>query len=1078
MRGELIVMEHYSYKALDFFMIRTPVLTLNTFLSCFLQKNIDRESIEGYTVERLIELSQQPVIREALSVASPNLFNSLLKLKGTDITKNEEQLVASIMKYAIRMMSRPTPFGLFSGIAVGQFASESQLNIEGISTYKKRARPDMEWILKLIELIEERPGVVEQLHIYPNSLIYRQGNRAKIPFVTRFGKMKYGENDSISIKATIVFDFIMDCLKNPITFSDLVEQLKLKFPGTDSETIVHYVKQLLKQEFLITEMRPSTIDKDPFNYVSTIVTALSGVDDIQSKLKEIDHSITLYNHSSVGEGVRLFTHISKLMTELIPINTPAMQVDLSLEDQSIRLNENIRGDVEKAASILNGLSHTTNQHLRDYVDEFLEKYGDYKEIPLLELIDDELGLGPPATYRNPESRRRTQDANKGDSRKRMKQEQRLTELLFAALHKGNQKLDLTDELMQELFSMSTASKHPSLPSMELYFSLFTQDHTTLDKGEYTLVLGPNPGSNGAGKTFGRFMDILDPAFQKQFEVISEEEKKICPDQIWAEVTYLPSSGKTTNVMLTKNYRDYEIALGTNSSLTAERQIRVSDLVVGVREGNLYIKSKNHDQEIIPTAGHMLNYHQAPNIYRFLIEVGLMRFDQWSAPNFGLMMQAPFTPRIQYKRIVLSPSKWKLRLPDSYKKEGSMKYDVDMAELRGWALQFLNEWNVPRYVYLIDSDHRILLDLEHPLHMNEMLKTLSKTQQVELIELVGGFEEMPIQREDGFLTPEFVFPLVNKQVLSSNNQSSFSYKTSVERERSGNDVHFPGGEWFYAKLYGIDSRQNEFLALYWADCVEEARHSDLIEHGYFIRYADPEPHIRVRFKIKSKDKSQAFSELFHEWSTAWFKEGFLTKFIVDTYEPEIERYGGTELMKLAESLFSSDSEIVGKLIRLIRFEQPELEIEQVGILSVIHILNQLGYSKMECFETLNQKFDVKEYLDEFRGVRKTFMELLNTFFELNNSQTQSKTGQLYCDIFSVLSLREENSFAYKQTLLEYEHRNLLTNSTDDIVFSIIHMHLNRLIGIDRKTERKIMIMARHAMNSIIQYHQKVGSLSKV
>lgn len=84
------------------------------------------------------------------------------------------------------------------------------------------------------------------------------------------------------------------------------------------------------------------------------------------------------------------------------------------------------------------------------------------------------------------------------------------------------------------------------------------------------------------------------------------------------------------------------------------------------------------------------------------------------------------------------------------------------------------------------------------------------------------------------------------------------------------------------------------------------------------------------------------------------------------------------MKLAESLFSEDSYVVAGLIRLNRFERREFEIEQIGVLSVIHLLTHLGYNKTECFETLNDKFDVKDYLQDFRKVRNTYMDMLNTF----------------------------------------------------------------------------------------------------
>ncbi|WP_347396913.1 lantibiotic dehydratase [Paenibacillus amylolyticus] len=1061
------MMKRYSYKTLDFFMLRTPVLPLNKFFSCFPEQHSLIENVASYSLESLMQLSRKPEIREAILVASPSLYRSLSKIDEFKNKSNviEAQVVSSVMKYVIRMMSRPTPFGLFSGITVGRFSAKSQLDIKEISHYRKRARPDMGWILKLIEQLENDPQILEQLTIYPNALIYKQGNRAKLPFLTRYGKMKSGANDSISVKATIVFDWIMNYLSFPRKFSKVLNQMELEFPGTDREIINNYLQQLIKEEFLITELRPSTIDKDPFYHVFSLVNGLQGVNDIGKKLHEIHETIMLYNETPVGEGIETFKQLSRMTNDFIPMETPTIQVDLSLADQSIRLNEHIRKDVEEAAYILNMLSHYSEDHLKRYVEDFLERYGDLKEIPVLELIDDELGLGAPATYRYPENRKNSYALKRRDSQGKMKQEQLFMELLVSAIHKGQHTVELDEHVIQQLEG-SNDSQLPPLPSMELYFSLHTLDQNSLDHGEYKLVLAPNPGSNGAGKTFGRFLDILEPNLQKDLTLISKKEKDLYPDAMWAETSFLPTSGKSANVMLTKNYRDHEIPLSHGGITPNEQIISMSDLVVGVKEGRLYIRSVSQNKEVIPTAGHMFNYHHAPNIYRFLMEVGLMRFDQWSAPDFGYLMNAPFMPRIQYKKIVLSPAKWNLRYPNN-----NLKESINADKLKNWVLTFLREWNVPRYVYLIDSDNRILLDLDHPLHLSELLKNLKTTRHINLIEHAGGFENLPIHRSDGCLAAEFVFPLIIDDAIPIKGSSSvFPFKKLSDRGVLGKDIYLPGNEWFYAKLYGLDSRQNEFLALYWEECVNEAKDIGLIEQAYFIRYADPDPHVRVRFKFKSNDKSQLFAQLFKKWSDEWFKDGYITKFTLETYEPEIERYGGTELMKLAESLFSEDSYVVAGLIRLNRFERREFEIEQIGVLSVIHLLTHLGYNKTECFETLNEKFDVKDYLQDFRKVRNTYMDMLNVLFGLNTSQTAA-SEKFTQELLPVFESRANSSLKYYQKLEKHRSEVLLTNSTDDIVFSIIHMHLNRLIGTDRKLEQKIMILTRHAMNSLIQYHKR-------
>lgn len=176
-----------------------------------------------------------------------------------------------------------------------------------------------------------------------------------------------------------------------------------------------------------------------------------------------------YNETAVGKGVETFEQLSRLTNDLIPMETPTMQVDLSLADQSIRLNEHIRKDVEEAAYILNMLSHYSEEHLKKYVEDFLEKYGDHKEVPVLELIDDELGLGAPATYRYPENRKNSYALKRRDSQGKMKQEQLFMELLVSAIHKGQHTVELDENVIQQLEEFNDAQL-PPLPSMELYFS--------------------------------------------------------------------------------------------------------------------------------------------------------------------------------------------------------------------------------------------------------------------------------------------------------------------------------------------------------------------------------------------------------------------------------------------------------------------------------------------------------------------------------------------------------------------------------------------------------------------------------
>lgn len=80
--------------------------------------------------------------------------------------------------------------------------------------------------MKAVEMVESRREIVRQLRIRSNTLIYRQGNRAKIPYTTRHGSMVDGEDQSVSVRITQVFDCVMDASSTFIPYLDLVDHLK------------------------------------------------------------------------------------------------------------------------------------------------------------------------------------------------------------------------------------------------------------------------------------------------------------------------------------------------------------------------------------------------------------------------------------------------------------------------------------------------------------------------------------------------------------------------------------------------------------------------------------------------------------------------------------------------------------------------------------------------------------------------------------------------------------------------------------------------------------------------------------
>lgn len=153
---------------------------------------------------------------------------------------------------------------------------------------------------------------------------------------------------------------------------------------------------------------------------------------------------------------------------------------------------------------------------------------------------------------------------------------------------------------------------------------------------------------------------------------------------------------------------------------------------------------------------------------------------------------------------------------------------------------------------------------------------------------------------------------------------------------------PGSDWLYAKLYGPGDGQDELLADAVRSFGDFAGGSGLGQRWFFLRYADPAPHLRIRF---ADEPGQLLSSLLPRicaWAHDLLAGALWTSLAFDTYEREIERYGGTPAMELAEAIFAVDSGTAVELVHLLRgAPPPPLDRTTLTVLSTDGLLGALG-----------------------------------------------------------------------------------------------------------------------------------------
>ena len=153
----------FNYIPFNKYILRTPLLSLNVV------SNLD--------IYKIRELCSESIISEAIYLASPELYNEMIKYLAREHEPTDEKLVFALLKYLIRMGTRSTPFGLFSGVSIGEIEEKTNISLQKVQEYKRVTRLDMNFLCSLSLNLESNKEIRNELKYYPNSSLYKIGNQ-------------------------------------------------------------------------------------------------------------------------------------------------------------------------------------------------------------------------------------------------------------------------------------------------------------------------------------------------------------------------------------------------------------------------------------------------------------------------------------------------------------------------------------------------------------------------------------------------------------------------------------------------------------------------------------------------------------------------------------------------------------------------------------------------------------------------------------------------------------------------------------------------------------------------------------
>jgi len=381
-----------------------------------------------------------------------------------------------------------------------------------------------------------------------------------------------------------------------------------------------------------------------------------------------------------------------------------------------------------------------------------------------------------------------------------------------------------------------------------------------------------------------------------------------------------------------------------------------------------------------------------------------------------------------------------------------------------------EWDVPRHVCLSFGDNRLVLDLDQDAQAAELkaeLQKLSDGGAIIVQELLPALDEAWLPGPGGRYYSEFVVSLVLGQEKPSATPSRVAGETArasspqvrpapvavaAEQAAAGpaSRLHPPGSDWLFVKLYSPRNHEEDLIAESMRTFAENVIGSGLADSWFFIRYSDPDAHLRVRFHGSPERLTGHLFGHVCDWAGRLMSDGLCLRFVFDTYEQEVERFGGVAGMAAAETIFSADSRGAAELLRCSRAKQWPHDRTTLVALSIDDFLGGLGFNETERLDWYRTHTTAggPDVGSEYRQRKTVLRSLLG--------QPQWLAGQPGgTEIAGALAARRDALSAAAHRLRELAGQSVLGQSLDTLCASFVHLHVNRLAGLDAAPEQRIL-----------------------
>ena len=902
-----------------------------------------------------------------------------------------EQVRETVRAYEIRARFRPTPHGVFAGVADVRFTDNTgELGLGG--NHRARSAPSPAWLTAVSHKLIESPEVFPLLRFTTSNLVTRRGPRLEHEQQSTPG---VAGPQQVRIRATEASLLVLRLCEAGATYPEVASEVTRKWPNVPETLVRSMLLEMVHRGFLLTNLLPDSADDDPLGHLLNQLPdacALRGpLVLLRSRLQEADRH-------PPGARTRLKALVAArdLCDEVTHQERP-LTVDVAA-DARLVLPASLADEAAEAASVLwqvgRGLDPGSDYHAR-----FVERYGPNRLVPLLEVADPVVGLGPV-------------EAKTVIAIEPMTPEHLaiLATLLSEAIAHHR------TEVVLDTATIEALSKHqpdlPAPPSAEIYVRLVAASAQDLAASQLRLAVCPGGGTQQAGSSLGRFASLLPNASPGTFASMSSSA-------LVAELAIRPRAPELTTIATPTGFSSVRIPVGLPAR---ENDLDLADLLLVSNGDRLMLWSAVHDRQVLPMLYSRIGPRYLPPIARLLQQLGLHGCGPWFGWSWGPLENGPFQPRVRYNRTILCPARW--RLPTAL---------IEAARDSGRWHQALDAWRgtaippPPDIVVTEDADRQLPLDLRKT-YDRELLRRYVRRGVGAVMEEPGGPDAVQavVSGPTGRHVLEVVVPLVSQAPAPAKKR----WTPVIDPRPTGDGLYLPGSEWLSFAIPAPHPNQDDILTAI-AQLIAEL--ADDFGRWFWLRYNNVThgPHLRVRFHGDPAVLGSKVLPAVSAWCTDLITQRLASGFTVEPYDQEIERYGGREAIRAAERVFDADSHLV--LATLAATRDPDKKMV-VAALSAATIARSVADSAPAALEGRRLDRSGRRRADVLRPLVRSAAQAA--------SAVVPETRPMWLA---------------RQEALDAYHDHLHEEQRPSCASSLVHMHANRLLG-DAATERIVRALA--------------------